>query len=385
MFTIGIDASNLLQGGGLTHLVELLRAASPGAHGVERVVVWSGRKTLDALDDRPWLQKINSPELEGGLVQRLFWQRFRLSRAARDAGCDVLFVPGGNLVGDFRPFVAMSRNMLPFDWRELRRYGWSETKFRLILLRFLQLRTFRSANGVIFLTRFAQEGVLRVSGFLDAHIAAIPHGLNRRFIMEPRAQKSIRSCSATAPFRLLYVSNVSLYKHQWHLVEAVASLRAQNGWPLRLELVGSATPAALKRLNASIAEHDPGGIWVRYRGAVPYSELHCVYAEADLGVFASSCENMPNILLEKMAAGLPLACSERGPMPEILGNIGVYFDPEEPEAIARALALLIAAPDLRARLAAASFRAAKAFTWERCAAQTFGFLSKVLRHRVQSE
>ena len=50
--------------------------------------------------------------------------------------------------------------------------------------------------------------------------------------------------------------------------------------------------------------------------------------EAELFVFASSCENLPNILIEGMAAGLPIACSRRPPMPEVLGDAGESFDPE---------------------------------------------------------
>ena len=51
-FTIGIDATNLRGGGGVTHLVELLRATQPEFHGIDRIVVWSGTITLTALEDR---------------------------------------------------------------------------------------------------------------------------------------------------------------------------------------------------------------------------------------------------------------------------------------------------------------------------------------------
>ncbi len=51
-FVIGIDATNLRQGGGRTHLIELVLAADPPAHGVQKVIVWGGRETLTALDDR---------------------------------------------------------------------------------------------------------------------------------------------------------------------------------------------------------------------------------------------------------------------------------------------------------------------------------------------
>ena len=49
---IGIDASNIRAGGGVTHLDELLRAADPEAHGFSQVIVWSGSATLDRMRPR---------------------------------------------------------------------------------------------------------------------------------------------------------------------------------------------------------------------------------------------------------------------------------------------------------------------------------------------
>src|SRR5437667_650331 len=112
---LGIDASNLRVGGGLTHLIELLRSARPAAHGIDLVTVWGGQRTVAQLPaDRPWLRIEHEPMLDRGLPVRLGWQRLRLPRLAR-ASCDLLFVPGGAYAGTFEPFVTMSRNLLPFE------------------------------------------------------------------------------------------------------------------------------------------------------------------------------------------------------------------------------------------------------------------------------
>lgn len=377
-FTIGIDATNLRRGGGVTHLIELLGAADPARQGISRVVIWSGTPTLDALPDRSWLDKRRLPELDRGLLQRTLWQRFKLSKVARAAGCDLLFVPGGSYAGRFRPVVTMSQNLLPFEFGELRRYGWSWMTLKMLLLRWTQSRTFRRADGVIFLTQAAKASVLRVTGPLAGECPIIPHGLNPRFRMPPKAQQAIDAYEVGHPYRLIYVSIIDRYKHQWQVVEAVAGLR-RDGWPLALDLVGPAYAPALARLRDTMARCDLQGDWVCYHGAVAYADLHELYAQADLGLFASSCENMPIILLETMAAGLPVACSDRGPMPEVLGGAAVYFDPEHPADIARALRELIASPSLRAEKSQESYTAALAYDWKRCADETFGFLAAVAK------
>jgi glycosyltransferase involved in cell wall biosynthesis len=373
---LGIDASNIRAGGGVTHIAELLNFAEPTKFGFEKVVLWAGSATLAHIQDRDWLVKEHDSKLDRSLPWRMLWQRFHLKKSAKLAGCDLLFVPGGVDTSGFSPIVAMSQNLLPFTQREMRRYGWNYTFFRFLILRWVQARIFRRAKGVIFLSHYARKRVLQITGELSGQISIIPHGVDSRFRMEPKEQHSISTYSLSNPYKILYVSIINVYKHQWNVVEAVSLLR-QQGLSLTLDLVGPAYPSALERLKRSLVRFDPEGRWVNYQGVIPYSDLHQVYAGADLGVFASSCENMPNILLETMAAGLPIACSNHGPMPEVLGDSGVYFDPEEPKDIARALRELIGSPHLREQKANTSYRAVQHYSWERCASDTFTFLSKI--------
>jgi glycosyltransferase involved in cell wall biosynthesis len=375
---LGIDASNIRVGGGVTHLVELLHAADPVAHGFSQVIVWSGQATLGRIEDRPWLVKSHQPLLDKSLPHRTFWQFFRLSKLAREAKCKVLFVPGGSYEGNFQPIVTMSRNLLPFEWQELRRYGWSLITLKMMLLRWTQSRSFFQANGLIFLTQYAQKVVMQIIKLNSGETTVVPHGINDRFFCPPREQLSISRYSIDRPFRMMYVSNIEMYKHQWQVAEAVTWLR-ESGLPVSMNMIGHAFPPALKRLRQTLDRIDPDGEFVRYSGAVPYPELHVQYANTDLCVFASSCENMPNILMEAMAAGLPIACSNRGPMPEMLGDGGVYFDPENPRDIARALRELIDSPELRTEKARASFERAKSYSWARSSRETFGFLAEIAR------
>lgn len=374
---IGIDASNLRRGGGQTHLIEVLRVANPRKHGITNVVVYGAALTLEKLEDRDWLTKQHLPHLDGTLAYRLYWQRFALPKLLKADGIDLLFAPGGSAGSCFHPFVTMSRNMLPFEWRELRRNGWSLATIRHLLLRISQGNTFRAADGMIFLTKYARDVTLSALGSLHGNVQLIPHGVDERFYCMPRSQRPPEEISFAAPLKLLYVSIVDLYKHQWHVVNAVAKLRGV-GLPVTLDLIGpSGGSSAMTRLLACLYEVDPERNFIKFHGPIPYNELHTFYREADVKVFASSCENMPNILLESMAAGLPIACSDRGPMPEILGTAGIYFDPENPSQIADAIRTLFDSAELRSRKASEAFILAKNYSWKRCADETFANLADV--------
>ena len=376
-FRIGIDASNLRRGGGRTHLIELLSAADKTRDRFGSIVVWGSRETLGLLVDKPWLTKEWVPALEKTLLPQILWQLFSLNRAARLANCGILLVPGGSFSTKFRPIVTMSRNMLPFEWLELKRYGFTLVTLKLLVLRITQSISFKCSDGLIFLTDYAKQGVEKVTGSLRAQKTVIAHGLNPRFLVPDEKLLARRLPKAGDAIRLIYVSIVDQYKHQWHVVEAIAKAREQSGLDLQLDLIGPAYAPALARLNKAITKYDPQGEWAHYSGAIDYNELHSLYAEAHVGIFASSCENMPNILLETMAAGLPVLSSNHGPIPEILGDAGLYFDPEEPSSLAKALLQLLASEDVMRRLGYAAHEKAKNYSWERCAAETFGFLREI--------
>ena len=200
---IGIDAANLRSGGGVTHLVELLNSADVAIEHFNSVHVWTGSQTACRLPRKEWLKVHELPELNGSLFRRSLWQRYKLSHAAREAGCDCLFVPGGVFAGQFKPAVTMSQNLLPFERRELFRFGFSATTLRLLALRFLQGRSFRRSDGVIFLSDYAKSVVSSATGRLRGEVQVISHGLSPRFLAAPRPQTPIEEYSFERPFRVL--------------------------------------------------------------------------------------------------------------------------------------------------------------------------------------
>jgi glycosyltransferase involved in cell wall biosynthesis len=369
---LGIDASNIRAGGGVTHLVELLRAARPREHGFDQVVVWGGAKTLGLLPRQPWLTPVHESLLDGPLPLRTFWQKFRLTGLASQA-CDLLLAPGGLYHGNFHPYVSMSQNLLPFAPDDPNRDGLSWARLRMLLLRRHQASSFVQADGVIFLTRYAEKVVRRQLPRFNSPAVVIPHGVHREFFRSPQP---ITAFSAQRPLTLLYVSWIWPYKHQAEVAQAVAELR-REGLPVRLDLVGPAVPKARERLQRELRQLDPAGAYLRYLGAFPYEKMAPLYHAADLFIFASGCETISMPLMEAMASGLPIACADRGPMPEVLGDAGVYFNPDDPEDIANTLRKMILSPDLRAGKAQAAYTRAQMYSWERCATATFAFLAEV--------
>ena len=377
---LGIDAINIRQGGGLTHLSRLLQAADPKAVGIGVVTIWTNRRTAAALPDQSWLIKRSAPWMDAGLPRRILGQQFQLPSELRQTGCDVLFSPGGTLPTDCPvPSVTLSQNMLPFEATEAARFGhWNVMRLKMRLLRYSQGRSFERADGLIFLTQYARIHIMAKLARAPAHAALIPHGIEPRFFQAPRPSKSLPQYSLKNPFRILYVSILMPYKHQHEVARAVAMLRSE-GLPVEVRFVGGTWGAYGRSFRALIDSLDPERKFLLWSGEEPFESVHTHYQNSDLFVFASSCENLPNILIEAMAAGLPIAASDRGPMPETLGKAGAYFDPEQPVSIAEVIRRLMLDAPLRANLAQEAHKKAQGYSWNQCARDTFSFIAQVAR------
>ena len=374
---LGIDASNISVGGGLTHLKAILRSVDIEKHDIEKIVIWSSENTLNEIEERHWLKKCSEPVMEKNYLQRALWQHKKLNFKLTKEKCDILFVPGGVFTTKFRPVVTMSTNLIPFELNEMLRYGLSLLTFKFLLLRFFQSVSFKKANGTIFLTKNAKDSVLKVTKSLKGATEVISHGIDKKFFLPPRPQKIINEFSIEIPFQVLYVSTIEPYKHHHQVIDATAKVR-NKGFPLVLKLIGSGNSAELNRLKKKINNVDPDGKIMKYKGFVSHEELPSEYFAANIFLFASSCENMPITLMEGMASGVPIVCSDRGPMSEVLGDAGEYFDPENADSIALAIQTLIESPELRAKKAKMAFEQAQRFSWSRCSTETFSFLSHIL-------
>lgn len=380
---LGIDASNIRTGGGLTHLVEILTNIDAENLGFSKIVVWSSKRTLSVIPDKEYIIKKSNLLISFSSLTTFLWQLFYMAHAAKKEACDLVFAPGGTFVSGFKPFVTMSQNMLPFEKNEALRFETPFFRFKLWLLNKTQSYSFEKSEGIIFLTAYAKNVIEKSCSIKNKKKTIIPHGINPSFIQEPKMQKEISEYNKENPFRILYVSIVTAYKHQWNVVEAISLLR-QEGYPVALDLIGSATKDGFRRLNKKISEVDPSNEFVTYHGFIEYDLISSYYKASDAFVFASSCENLPNILNEAMAAGLPIACSDRGPMPEILADGGFYFNPENVNSIVSSIKKLLINAKLRQKKAEIGHNYSSRYDWKDCSIKTFHFLRDIASNTESS-
>ena len=372
---VGIDASNIRAGGGLTILMELLKLYAPGDHGVSSITIWCNREVSEKLSAlNPKLQTVNVPELNAGFVKRFSWRVLEFPKAAR-AKVDALLIPGGMPVVSRLKNISMSLNLLPFMPHEYKRDADFKQRLKYRLLRVLNYRSLSRADGAIFLNENARH-VIYEGRQSEQPFALCPLGVDPRFFLDSRKVKPNDAYSFESPFRFIYVSTVNSYKHQWHVADAVKRARGA-GYPITVDFIGGAAPAPLKRLEAAIEANGGEASGARYIGKVPFMELHEYYHKADGFIFASTCENMPNIGVEAMAAALPITSSKLEPMKGLFDGCALLFDAESPESIAKALQDLFDDAPRRERLSQQARAQAQQYSWENFYAGTLGFIQKI--------
>jgi glycosyltransferase involved in cell wall biosynthesis len=274
------------------------------------------------------------------------------------------------------PAVTISQNMLPFELDKAALFGRLSLMYlKCCMLRLLQSISFKRAIGIIFLSKYAQDKINQCIQ-INTPQALIPHGIEARFIEPPRLQKPIDAYSVADPFRFLYVSILMPYKHQVEVIRAIKELR-DSGWPVTLDLIGPSWGWYGEAVQNTIKNLDPEGSFVKYLGEMPFDALHRTYQKSDAFIFASSCENLPNILIEAMASGIPVACSSEGPMPEILGAAGFYFDPHCVSSITLALIEMMSSFDKRFEFSLNGFQRAEKYSWSKCSVHTFRFIANL--------
>ena len=166
---------------------------------------------------------------------------------------------------------------------------------------------------------------------------------------------------------LLSVSAKRPHKNLLRLLEAVALLESRP----TVVLPGYATPheAELRERAAAL------GVRAAFPAWVSAEDLEGLYALAEAFVFPSLAEGFGLPVLEAMARGVPVACSDATSLPEVAGDAAILFDPHDPRAIADALRRVVVDAD---RLRVAGRERAARFTWERCAQLTAAAYERTL-------
>jgi glycosyltransferase involved in cell wall biosynthesis len=239
---------------------------------------------------------------------------------------------------------------------------------RALGMRVLVPASARRSHRILVDAESTRRDLGRYLGTPLGKIDVAPLGVTPSPPVEPTAEAELRSRLGLGDGEvLLTVSAKRPHKNLLRLLEAVALLESEP----TLVLPGYPTPhEAELRARATAL-----GVRAVFPAWVSSEDLEGLYALASAFVFPSLAEGFGLPVLEAMARGVPVACSDRSSLPEVAGDAAVLFDPFDPRAIADALRRIPGEAD---RLRSAGRAQAARFTWERCAELTAAAYARTL-------
>lgn len=366
--TFGCDAGRSGIGRYATQLIRELPLLTDGPDRYEILVHRSER---DAFVPSDTVAKVHV--LPGRLthpVPDIAWHQAALPAFCAWRKFDALFLPAGNrrlplwspcpTVGTVHDFSAL---------HVVGKYD----PARVFYIRKVLPALMRRLSHVLTVSECSRKDIVEYGGVPPDRVTVTPLAVDPVMFhpRDPAVTSDLlsRELGLTRPF-VLYVSRIEHPgKNHVGLIRAFTTLKSRwKDLPHELVLAGPEWNGADEVHREAAAS--PFAADIRFPGPLRADVLSALYSAADLFVFPSHYEGFGLPVLEAMASGVPVACSNVSSIPEVAGDAAELFDPADPDGIATVMQRVLSDVSGRpARIRGGLARAGQ-FSWERTARMT---------------
>lgn len=228
----------------------------------------------------------------------------------------------------------------------------------------------QKADAILCVSQFTRNEIVKYMKIDGSRITVTYPGCGL-----PVQEADIEPANSEGHPYILAVGNVKPHKNLRRLVDAFELV--QNRIEHNLVIVGKRDGFLNPEKLAS--ESTGGGAdRIRFTGQISDEELLGYYRRADALIFPSLYEGFGFPLVEAMAQGCPVACSNTASLPEIAGDAALLFDPNSTDQIARAIIRVVSDELLRQQLRARGFAHIAKYSAEECGRQTADVMNSLL-------
>jgi len=235
------------------------------------------------------------------------------------------------------------------------------------------------AERVIAISQSTMQDLIRWYGMDSSKIVVIYPSCDPGFRSEysPGALTKVRNRYRLPDAMLLFVGGLGIHKNVATLIRAFARIRGEvaHGLVVVGGMHHTSSDATLSTLAAALGVQDR--VW--FLGSVPAADLPPLYRLADLCVSPSLNEGFGLALLEAMASGTPVLASNRGGIPEVVGDAGrLLEDPLDDQALASEILDLLADRETLAQMRERGLERSRRFSWQHAAASTLALYGELV-------
>ncbi len=373
-----INCLSSISGGALSYLRNILPPLceqfdrSSGVHSLCVLAHNSQREliNLSAGTEQVWVGGVHPTSW-----RRLIWERRHVSRIASDVAADVVFTPyqiGPRVIGLKQ--VLMIRNMEPFHFK---RYPYSTKSWlRNKILYGQTSKALRMADRVIAVSGFAEDCVKNALNVPANQVRRIYHGRDSAFSsigdLEDDWAK-LHNLNVHGDF-LLTCGSILPYRRCEDIIDAFDAVTEGSDQGLLLVIAGTGSDVRYaekihKKIDASSYKNRILAI-----GHVPKESMIALYRQCKLCVVATEIEACPNIAIEAMSSGCAIISADNPPLPEMFYGSSLEFIPRDVTDLSTKIQHLLNDEQLRRDYCRRGQERALAFSWTRCAQETYSAL-----------
>lgn len=309
------------------------------------------------------------------------WMRYPL--ALRRINADIYHILD-NSYGHLAFFLDPRRTIVTYHSggsgppQQLRR--WHPPGPALLIFR-LAFRGMLRAARILAVSTAARQELITETNYAGDAIQVVHHGIDPIFCpgtTEERNRQRMHLLQPDESYLILHVGHGAARKNLEGLYRAFHRLR-QTGLAVRLLRIGSLPTPAQQQLITELGIAPA----ITHIAHVANQELPRYYAAADLFVFPSQYEGFGIPLIEAMACGTPVVCTDTALFREVCADAGYVVDSRQPVALAEAMESVLTNPSLSAHLRQRGLERARHFTWQRAAQETLA-VYQVLHQQNQT-
>jgi len=351
------------------YIIKLLEQFDAMANGIEmEVVVYANEQSI-FLSRSERLRPFCYPERMRNPVLNVAWHQLGLPLLCRKRGYEVLFLPAANRRMPY--WVPCPTVGTVHDFSSAHVEGKYDPA-RMFFIKRVTPVLIRKLNMVLTVSQSSKNDIVSFCGIPEERIVVTPNGVDLDVYCELDRQQALDRVGSVygiqAPY-ILYVSRIEHPgKNHVRLIQAFDLLKEKAGIPHRLVLAGSKWNRAEEvYLAASKTRYSAD---ITFLGFVEGADLPSLYRGADLFAFPSLFEGFGMPILEAMACGTPVVCSNLSSMPEVAGDAALMFDPYREQDIADKMERIITDEAVRKRCVQKGLERSKKFSWHHTALKT---------------